>query len=691
MPRLGDGRQGGILNKLLVPIGMGAEAVAHHQEKKKAKKAEEKSLQADSQTSTAVLTPSASTASVPNIQHSLAAGTPPPYIQRDQYPTDQQGLQAYPVDEKQSCAYQADGKLANQFGELDIEDEALTPNSLEDAEHDWQLDEAGEEVNANENKDVTSSPKSALSSENFKKGWARQADIDSLVKTIIAFHSITPIQGPSQLSCPVIIPQRRPGAKDRGFVKAYAPVMETCGISERAFLDFLVGFDKSLELSPYIGLLELASGIVGMVPGMITLAVSTAVNVSIQVAKATAGHYRQNSYIAKMNVDFFMPQGMICMIMKYKPNKRNASHASTVIDNSLGKAMKPWNKWDLRTTKGSTGEIELPPSAPLVFPALENASEESKKANWYKRSMAFRTDYKDKRAIARFQGDNPNSALSASAEKPTFASKLADPNQTKSLRDVVSHSISGITGGNNQDSTGQGPVGHYDRSYDEQHDQGYGGRRHGGSGRHGRERSHGRRGLIGGAIGLASGAISGAMGRDQGRPGNGHANYSGPPTPYSGEGQESGYAGAEGTSTYSNHAGYGGPAPYGQTSQQGYVMGDSHSSDPHMQQNTNYGYDQPQYPMSGREEEHIHDGERRGYNRGGRRSRRNNRSFLGVQGVAGPIGLVRKVVKEVGRAPPQHNIGTGIPLTCVHRMSYTCVSCPYLVMLSSERRRNTPL
>ncbi|KAL4972051.1 hypothetical protein BDW66DRAFT_155090 [Aspergillus desertorum] len=39
------------------------------------------------------------------------------------------------------------------------------------------------------------------------------------------------------LRLPVIIPQRRPGVRVRGFVRAYAPDLEPCGIDQDTFMD----------------------------------------------------------------------------------------------------------------------------------------------------------------------------------------------------------------------------------------------------------------------------------------------------------------------------------------------------------------------------------------------------------------------------------------------------------------------
>jgi hypothetical protein len=50
------------------------------------------------------------------------------------------------------------------------------------------------------------------------------------------------------LEMPVVLPQRRPKNKERGFVRAYAPMLETCGIEQQEFLDFLDGFGKAIQV-----------------------------------------------------------------------------------------------------------------------------------------------------------------------------------------------------------------------------------------------------------------------------------------------------------------------------------------------------------------------------------------------------------------------------------------------------------
>jgi len=52
--------------------------------------------------------------------------------------------------------------------------------------------------------------------------------------------------GSNVLSMPVVIPERRPGMKTRGFVRAYSNVLGEAGIDQDTWLEFLGGFEKSI-------------------------------------------------------------------------------------------------------------------------------------------------------------------------------------------------------------------------------------------------------------------------------------------------------------------------------------------------------------------------------------------------------------------------------------------------------------
>jgi hypothetical protein len=51
------------------------------------------------------------------------------------------------------------------------------------------------------------------------------------------------------LPCPVILPQRRPRTKARGFIRAYAPVLAGVGLSQDTWMDFLNQWDESSKVS----------------------------------------------------------------------------------------------------------------------------------------------------------------------------------------------------------------------------------------------------------------------------------------------------------------------------------------------------------------------------------------------------------------------------------------------------------
>ena len=52
----------------------------------------------------------------------------------------------------------------------------------------------------------------------------------------------------SGLKCPIVIPQRRPGSKTRGFIRAYAPVLSEYDIDQETFLIFLKSFHKASQV-----------------------------------------------------------------------------------------------------------------------------------------------------------------------------------------------------------------------------------------------------------------------------------------------------------------------------------------------------------------------------------------------------------------------------------------------------------
>jgi hypothetical protein len=52
-----------------------------------------------------------------------------------------------------------------------------------------------------------------------------------------------------RLPCPVILPQRRPRDRTRGFVRAYAPVMLNAGIDQETWLRVMDDFHESSKVT----------------------------------------------------------------------------------------------------------------------------------------------------------------------------------------------------------------------------------------------------------------------------------------------------------------------------------------------------------------------------------------------------------------------------------------------------------
>jgi len=87
-----------------------------------------------------------------------------------------------------------------------------------------------------------------------------------------------------RLPLPVIIPQRRPKDRTRGFIRAYTPILEGSGIDEATWLAFLDTFEKSSEASPWLNAINLASFATLMLPHAASILVSIAIQQTVKVA-----------------------------------------------------------------------------------------------------------------------------------------------------------------------------------------------------------------------------------------------------------------------------------------------------------------------------------------------------------------------------------------------------------------------
>ncbi|KAL6406819.1 hypothetical protein AUP68_09627 [Ilyonectria robusta] len=268
-----------------------------------------------------------------------------------------------------------------------------------------------------------------------------------------------------KLSMPVILPQRRPKSRQRGFIRAYAPILDSATISQDMFLDFLETFHKSSQASPWFAAINLAAMGLTFIPHL-PMIVGIAIQASVMIAEDVQTRTRTNSFLDKANADFFRPRGLYCLIMTYNPdsaegNAIDQAQLSSTITSTLNPSGLQKYKQKLRS---SSGEIEFPEAAPLVFPGLDNLDDQQWDETTGKKEKSgakqYIDEYYDKRAQAKFAGKHPDSVL-AQGPQPTFTSRYADPNHPASSGSFRSL----ITGGYiNPPSMSSHQLGGFDRS-----------------------------------------------------------------------------------------------------------------------------------------------------------------------------------------------------------------------------------
>lgn len=95
-----------------------------------------------------------------------------------------------------------------------------------------------------------------------------------------------------RLTKPVVVPQRRPGNKERGFVKAYAPDLEAFGIDQSSFLEFIGAVNKAVQASKWLHAVQVAAFGTGFIPNHIALGVSAAVQVIAGIVAKTETRWK---------------------------------------------------------------------------------------------------------------------------------------------------------------------------------------------------------------------------------------------------------------------------------------------------------------------------------------------------------------------------------------------------------------
>jgi hypothetical protein len=83
-------------------------------------------------------------------------------------------------------------------------------------------------------------------------------DTEKLADKFIRNHPAPTHPQRGNLALPVVIPQRRPKDRSRGFVRAYAPILENAGVDQATWLQFLETFQKSSVANPWLSAINMA-------------------------------------------------------------------------------------------------------------------------------------------------------------------------------------------------------------------------------------------------------------------------------------------------------------------------------------------------------------------------------------------------------------------------------------------------
>lgn len=260
-------------------------------------------------------------------------------------------------------------------------------------------------------------------------------DADKILSRFLAAHPPpSSSQGRVALPLPVIIPQKRPGSKLHGFIHAYAPVLEDCGVDQKTWFEFLDGFGKAIKYSPAFHVTNIAVGMAALGvtvvagPMLITHAVALTVHTSIEASRRGYIRYQSNKFLDSINDQYFKPRGLYCMVFTYNPKSSKAVE-SVDVQESIEKGIAKRVDGDGSKFGGTAGEThhdwELPESAPLVFPELDKQIDQS--GGKMKQAGHFMQEYGNRKARAKFEAENPDSRLNVLPQEE-FASRYSDPN-----------------------------------------------------------------------------------------------------------------------------------------------------------------------------------------------------------------------------------------------------------------------
>ncbi|KAI1186487.1 hypothetical protein F5B17DRAFT_403565 [Nemania serpens] len=276
----------------------------------------------------------------------------------------------------------------------------ITSSDEDGTDYEWDLDDAQEELSESRREDN------------------QQLLADALQPVPPAFEAPR-----GRLQYPVILPQRRPKRRRRGFIRAYAPDLLACGIDQPTFMAFLDQLDKSTAYSPLANIINLSTVATFAIPGGLGAAVAVPIQIATGIYKELQGRKGQNEFLHKMNTDLFRPRGLYCLIVAHS----NTAEEQVTQDNiaaRIGSRIDPKPstfgdrfKTNFRNSDGTFGPIEFPVSAELVFPGLDSATngtaDSAPKKSGFARAIERYGARRDRKRTAKWMRKNPGSPLEA--------------------------------------------------------------------------------------------------------------------------------------------------------------------------------------------------------------------------------------------------------------------------------------
>jgi hypothetical protein len=185
---------------------------------------------------------------------------------------------------------------------------------------------------------------------------------------------------------PTVIPQTSPGAGNP-FTRAYSPSLANANISLHTFLTFLDTLNVCLAQTPPLQILDLAGGMVGMVPHHIPAFIGGSLQATAKIANAVTSKTRVTGLMKSANAEIFGPQGLKVEILTTEKLKQKLG-----IDETR-RLLSNLNSADVEmSVRDRRLQALIPHIAPLVFdvpvPTRQTNAIDRLAAGQLKRQMA---------------------------------------------------------------------------------------------------------------------------------------------------------------------------------------------------------------------------------------------------------------------------------------------------------------